>query len=249
MTFRTALALAPVALLAACRPDPATVHRRQGDELMQRSDFRGAAAEYAKSLALDPKQEKIWEKLAFCRVRTDEKDLAAEALVKVADLKTEVAPKAEVFRNAAGIFLQGTDKSKAEKYLLEAVRLDPTDEASLTWLGEIASEKGGARFEMQRAVPEELEKAIRWYGRLIELRPDGNAAHANRRIAVLKYLGHLDEEKRREELRLRTRGRDPTVAADVRERVGRMDAKAAELRRLLDESNAKLAPKRKPSAM
>lgn len=248
MTFRTALALASIAFLVACKPDPAVLHRQTGDDLLRRSDFAGAALEYAKSLELDPKQEKIWEKLAFCRVKTGEKDLAAEALVKVADLKVGEPQKAEVYRNAAGIFLQGADRAKAETYLVEAVRFEPSDEQSLTWLGELASEKGGARFEMATAVPEELDKAIGYYGRLIQLRPDGAAAHLNRRIVLMKYLGHLAEERLRAEAALRRSGRDANAAAEARERIARIDAKSAELRRMLDESNQKVSPTRKVSA-
>jgi len=248
MVSRTALALAPLALLVACKPDPAVVHRTAGDDLMARSSFAGAAAEYAKSLALDAKQRKTWEKLAFCRVKTGERDLAAEALGKLAELEADDAQKAEVYRNAAGIFLQGADQEKAEKYLVEAVRVAPGDEASLTWLGELASVKGGARLQAAPAVPAELEKAIGYYNRLIALRPEGTAAHANRRIALFKYLGHLAEERQREEKELRKSGRDATAAAATRERVARIEAKSAELQRMLDESNEKLARGRKPAA-
>lgn len=246
MTFRTALTLVPVALLLACKPDPAVGHRKQGDELLQRSDFGGAAAEYARSLALDPKQEKIWEKLAFCRVKTGENELAAEALVKVADFRPAPAQKAEVFRNAAGIFLQGPDRAKAERYLAETVRLDPSDEASLSWLGELAAEKGGARLEQAAAVPEELDAAIRYYGRLVELRPDGSAARANLRIVLVKYLNHLAGERHREQLQLARLGRDAAAAAEGRERVARIDARSAELRRMLDESSPRVTRGRKP---
>ncbi len=248
MIARMALALAPVAVLAACSAPPAAAQRDQGDELMQKSDFRGAAAAYGRSLELDPKQEKVWEKLAFCRVKTGEKDLAAAALVKLADFKPGNAQKAEVFRNAAGIYLQTPEQDKAEKYLLESVRLDPSDETSLNWLGELASQKGGARFQDQQAVPAELDKAIGYYDRVIQLRPDGKAAYANRRIVVLKYLGYLADERGREQSRLARARRDPGAAAEARDRLARIDAKSTELRRLLDESNAKLAPKRKGSA-
>ncbi|HEY6099729.1 MAG TPA: hypothetical protein VIW03_09885 [Anaeromyxobacter sp.] len=244
MTPRTALALAPLVLLAACKPDPATVHREAGDDLLRKSDFAGAAAEYARSVALDPKQPTVWERLAFCRVKTGEKELAAEGLVKLADLKPENAQKAEVFRNAAGVFLQGPDRARAEPYLVAAVRLDPQDEASLTWLGELASEKGGARLDVATAVPEELEKALGYYGQLVALRPDAMAAHANRRIVLVKYLGHLAEERRREAARLRRGGRD---APGTREVVARVDAKYAELKRMLDEENQKIASLRKPA--
>ncbi len=245
MTFRAALALVSLALLVACKGDPAVEHRKLGEELFGRSDFAGAAAEYAKSLALDPKQEKLWEKLAFCRIKIGENEAAAEALVKLADFKPVPAQRAEVFRNAAGIFLQGPDRVKAERYLAETVRLEPADEASLGWLAELAAEKGGARVDLAPAVPEELDSAIRYYTRLIELRPTGAAAHANRRLVLVKYLNYLGEEKRREELQPR-RGRDAGAVAEARERVARIDAKSAELRRLLDESDARLTGKRKP---
>lgn len=244
MTFCRALALVTVALLVACKSNPAVEHRKEGDALFQRSDFAGAAAAYAKSLALEPKQEKVWERLAFCRVKTGESEAAAEALVKVADFKPAPAQKAEVFRNAAGIFLQGPDRLKAERYLVETVRLEPADEGSLGWLAELAAEKGGARIDASPAVPEELDSAIRYYNKLIELRPEGKAAHANRRLVLVKYVNHLAEEKRREETALR-RGRATGAAAEGRERVARIDAKLAELRRLLDESEAKLTGKRK----
>jgi tetratricopeptide (TPR) repeat protein len=245
MLSRTALALAPVLLLLACKQDPAVLHREAGDELLQKSDFAGAAKEYAQSIALDAKQAQVWERLAFCRMKMGEKDQAAEGLVKLADLKPERAQKAEVLRNAAGLYLQSPDRAKAERYLLEAVRLDPKDEASLTWLGELASEKGGARLDIATAVPAELDKALGYYDRLIAIRPDSGAPYANRRIVCVKYLGHLAEERTREGARLRRGGTD---AADARERIARIDAKSAELKRILDESNAKLASLRKPAA-
>ncbi len=248
MTFRTVLALTAVALLA-CKRDPAIVLREQGDDLLQRSDYQGAAAEYEKSLAADPKQDKIWEKLAFCRVKTGEKDRAAEALAKLADLRAAPADKADVLRNAAGIYLQTPDQDKAEKYLLEVVHLVPADESSLTWLGELASQRGGARIELAPANPAELDKAIGYYGQLVALRPDSKPAHANRRIAVTKYLGWISDEKWKQQSALKRAGRDAAAAAAARERIAQLDAKAVELKKLLDESNARLAPPKKAAAM
>ena len=128
MAFRTALALAVLALLAACKRDPAVVHREAGDDLLARSDFGGAAAEYAQSLAATPAQPQVWSKLAFAKLKAGDRDGAAEALAKQAEAETDVARKADAYRNAAGIYLQNTDQDKAERYLLEAVRVDPADE-------------------------------------------------------------------------------------------------------------------------
>jgi tetratricopeptide (TPR) repeat protein len=185
-----ALVLAALAC-AACKPPPAVGLREAGDDRFRASDFAGAATEYQKSLALDPKQEIVWERLAFCRLRTGEKALAVEALARVAALKVTPAQKAEAFRTAAGVWLQTDEREKAVPLLLEAVRLEPADETSLNWLGEIASEKGGARLAMATAVPEELEKAIGWYDRILALRPDARAPQANRRIAAAMGLGHF----------------------------------------------------------
>src|SRR5215208_2020012 len=106
MTRRSALALTLLAL-AACTRDPSIVHREAGDDLLRGGDFAGAAKEFTESLKVDPRQPGVWEKLAFCRVKTGEKEAAAEGLVKLADFKPSDAQKAEVYRNAAGIFLQG----------------------------------------------------------------------------------------------------------------------------------------------
>lgn len=248
MTFRTALALTAVAVLA-CQRDPSIVLREQADDLLQRSDFAGAAAAYEKSLALDPKQDKIWEKLAFCRVKTGEKDRAAEALLKLAELKSTPAEKADVLRNAAGMYLQTPEQDKAETYLVQVVKLVPADETSLTWLGEMASQRGGARMDLAPAMPGELDKAIGYYARLVALRPDSKPAHANRRIAVVKYLGWVSDEKWKQQSALKRAGRDPAAAAAARERLAQLDAKSAELKKLLDESNARLAPQKKASSM
>ncbi len=243
MTIRPVPALALLALLAACKPDPSIVHRKAGDDLLSLSNFKGAAEEYEKSLALDPAQVKVWEKLAFCRVKTNENDKAAEALVKTVPLMPDDKAKAEVYRNAAGVFLQTPERPKAERYLVEAVRLDPKDEASITWLGEIASQAGGARSQWERGVPEHLEKAIGHYNRLIELRPDGAAAHTNRRIVLVKYLTQIGEQRQLEQ-RVMKRTRDPQAIADGRARLAALDAKAKELQKLLDESNEKLTKKK-----
>jgi tetratricopeptide (TPR) repeat protein len=244
MTFRSALALAALALLAACKRDPSIVHREAGDELLARSDFAAAAAEYAQSLAAAPGQPEIWDKLAFAKLKAGDRDGAAEALAKRAEIETAPARKADAYRNAAGIYLPG-DGDKAERYLLEAVRVDPADEASLGWLGELASARGGARVQLGPVVPAKLDEAIGYYGRVIALRPDSRAAHANRRIVAVKYLAAVDDDLAAQTARLKRAGKDAAAAADATERIARADAKKAELQKLLADSNAALSPAQK----
>lgn len=249
MTTRTALAVAVLSLLAACERNPALVHREAGDDLLARSDFKGAAAEYGKSLALAPAQPQLWSKLAFANLKAGDRDGAAEALAKQAEGETEPARKADAYRNAAGIYLQaGTDQDKAERYLLEAVRVDPADEASFAWLGELASIRGGARVQVGPVVPAELDKAIGWYGRVIAIRPDARAAHANRRIAIVKYLRALDDERAAQAARLSRAGKDAAAAADASDRIAKAGAKKAELQQLLADSDARLSATRKAAA-
>ncbi len=248
MTFRPALALAVLALLAACTRDAAIVHREAGDDLLGRSDFKGAAAEYAQSLALAPGQAQVWSKLAFAKLKSGDRDGAAEALAKQAEAEADPARKADAYRNAAGIYLQNTDQDKAERYLLEAVRVDPADESSLAWLGELASVRGGARVQVGPVVPAELDKAIGWYGRAIALRPDARAAHGNRRIAIVKYLGALEDERAAQTARLKRAGKDAAAAADAKDRIAKAEAKKVELEALLAESNAKLSATRSAAA-
>ncbi len=245
MTLRSALALAALALLPACKRDPAIVHLEAGDDLMARSDFAGAAAEYAQSVALAPAQPKAWEKLAFAKLKSGDRDGAAEALARCAEVEPVPARKAEAYRNAAGVYLPDGDRDKAERDLLEAVRVDPADEASLSWLGELASIRGGARVQLGPVVPAELDEAIAYYGRVIALRPDARAAHANRRIAIVKYLSALDDERGAQTARLARAGRDAAAAADAKERIAKAAAKRAELEKLLAESNARLSPTQK----
>ncbi len=249
MTFRSALALAAaLALLAACKRDPSIVHREAGDDLMARSDFAAAAAEYEQSLAVTPAQPKLWEKLAFAKLKAGDRDGAAEALAKHAGIETVPARKAEAYRNAAGIYLQTPDAAKAERYLLEAVRVDPSDEASLSWLGELASVRGGARVQLGPVVPAELDAAIVYYGRVIALRPDSRAAHANRRIAIVKYLHALEDERAAQTARLGRAGKDVAAREDAKERIAKAEARKAELQNLLAESNATLSPTQKAAA-
>ena len=83
MTPRPALSLAILLPLLACKPDPAVAHRMAGEDAMGKLDFKGAAAEFAQSVALAPAQPVVLEKLAFCRLKAGDEDGAAQALVRL----------------------------------------------------------------------------------------------------------------------------------------------------------------------
>jgi hypothetical protein len=48
--------------------------------------------------------------------------------------------------------------AEAEKYFYQILTLDPKDTAAMGWLGELASERGGARSNTKPPVPSELER-------------------------------------------------------------------------------------------
>jgi hypothetical protein len=87
-------------------------------------------------------------------------------------------------------------------------------------------------------VPVELDKAIAYYGRIIALRPDGLAAHANRRIAIVKYLPALEDERAAQTARLKRAGKDAAAAADAKERIAKAEATKAELEALASRTRS-----------
>jgi len=234
--------------LGACTPapDPAAVERQAGDDLFRKQDWIQAAAAYQRSLDANPKQEKTWEKLAAALMRAERRDQAAQALVKTLEFKKDAAQKAEVYRSAAGVFLQSAQRDQAKPYLLEALKLEPKDEASISWLGELAAFRGGARSNEMPAVAEELDEALVWYGKLIELKPESRAAWAHRRVVLVKYTNLLLERQRAAaESARQKRGAEQAAA---RERAATLGAKAQELAKQVEEIDRKLAELKKAQA-
>ncbi len=240
---RGALILGALALLttSACGgPDLATQHRERGDTHLANSEWQKAAEEYDQSLAADPKQEKTWEKKAYAHMQAGEMDKADAALLKTLDLKPDAAKKAEVYRNLAGMYMQKANSEKAEMYFLEAVKIDPKDDTSLGWLGEMHSQKGGARDMKAPAVPDELNKAIGWYDKMIAAKPELPTAYLNKRIAVNKLLDNEKQQKAAADMEAQNAAGDKDKEAEAKARAEKHQARMDELKKQFDELTVKL---------
>ncbi|HSB21263.1 MAG TPA: hypothetical protein VLD85_14745 [Anaeromyxobacteraceae bacterium] len=235
-----------LALGCAQKPDPAVVHREAGDDRLQKGDHAGAAAEYQQSLAANPKQEPVWEKLALSRVRLGDRDGAAAALLETLPFKRNPEQKAELYRNVAGIYLQSPERDKAEKYLLEVLKLAPDDETTLSWLAEMEAERGGARSNDAPATPEHLDAALRYYRRLADIRPTSPAPLAHQRIVLSKYMQYLASRRAAAEQALRWKKKGEV--AETRQRIDEIQRRAGEIQGELDGVNRKLAELRRPRA-
>lgn len=244
------LSLAAGALIAGCEHErnPALEHRKLGNVLYERADFEAAAAEYERSLAADPKQEKLWDKLAFTYKKAGLTDKAAQTLKKTLPFKADDQARTQVYRNIAGMYLEKGDGKGAEQYFGEALTIDPKDEQSLTWLAEISSQLGGARNQTQPAIPARLTQAISLYDQVIAVNPGASMAYVNKRIALIKYMnGELQSKMyAEEEAKKYRRHKDIAVAAN--ERAKAHADKAAELKLLVEETSKKLAEVNKASA-
>ncbi|HTN54238.1 MAG TPA: hypothetical protein VML50_17645 [Anaeromyxobacter sp.] len=244
--------LVSAALGAGClvsKPDPATEKRQAGDDALAKSDFAAAAAAYEASLAVDPKQEKVLERLASAYAHLDERDKAAAALARKAELQKDPAQKAETLRQVAGLYLQSADRDRAEPWLRQVLALAPDDDATITWLAELAADRGGARSNVAEANPADLDVALGYYDKLIALRPDSLTGYAHKRIVLTKYLGYVRKQQQAAEQSLgRARGSEQ---AAIREKIATAKGRAGELQAALDQVDQKIAALRtkpKPAA-
>ena len=236
-----AIALAAFAGFAGCaKEDPAEVHRRKGNELFKKDQFAQAAEEFTLSLQANPQQEKIWEKLAVTYQRAGNQQKAVEALLKTVDFKTDPQAKAEVYRNVAGMLLQGPKPFDAEQYFTSAVKLDPKDDSSLLWLAEMESTRGGARAMQADPVQEHLDKAIGYYDQIIAAKPEALLAYVNKRIVLLKLMNAAKKEKESSEALAAVLKKDPVKKKEALERASLQQARMDELKVKADELSDKI---------
>lgn len=232
-------AAAALGLFACQKPDPASVHRDKGDELFDKDNWIAATEEYAQSLQIDPKQEKLWEKKAVAHMKAGKLDDAAASLLKLLDSAPGPKERSEVYRKVAAIYLE-KKPDESEKYFLEAVKADPKDTDSLAWLGEIASVRGGARAGQSTAVPAQLEKAVAYYEQAIAINPSAPIPYVNKRIALFRYMAYEQQQKAAVEQEIRggrgTRARIEEAKAEVT----RHEVRAAELKLQIDQLGTKI---------
>jgi tetratricopeptide (TPR) repeat protein len=219
-------------------PDASDTHRNAANAHFQANAFSEAAAEYETSLRLKPKQDlKIYEKAAFAHMKAGAYDKAAAVLKQTIDLRPDAAGKVETFRNIAGMYMQAAqNQEKAEEFFYQALMLDPKDEQSLTWLAEIAAQRGGARATKAEAVPEHLERALARYDQLIGLAPAAPNPYINKRIVLSKYLEYVMRQKQLAESDLASNKSDAALAASFQKKVDDHQTKLVELKAKLDEA-------------
>jgi tetratricopeptide (TPR) repeat protein len=223
------LLVASALCLSACKGEPpeakeARLHLDKGEALFLQRDFAAAAVELEQALKLSPRLDlKVWEKAAFCYMKAGNTEKAAELLVKTIELKPDDATyKLERYRDLSSMYLQAQVLDKAEQWFLEVMKLDPKDDQSLAWLGEIAAIRGGARAAKAPVHPDRLDVALARYDQLIALTPAAPAPYINKRIVLTRYLGYLGEQ-----------------VANAPDRA-KMQARIDELKAAFSENNRKL---------
>ena len=213
------LALSIMATGCSKPEDPAALHRALGNEYARKAEWSSAATEYGLSLQANPRDPKVWELKANAHLRLGQLREAAESLTKPAEYTSDPAAKAECYRLVAGMYVEQRAFDEAEKAFSEALKFDPRDENSLSWLGEIASARGGARSMSDPPDPVFLMKAVGYYEKVIALNPENLFAYVNKRIALTKYLVLEDQERALAEKLIQLERKDPSKVAAAQARL------------------------------
>lgn len=230
------------------KPDPVKVHRAAGTKAFNRKDYKTAVEQYALSLQHNPKQEKIWETKALAHSQLGETDEAAASALKLLDFKETPEEKAEVYRNVAGIYMKSGPLEKAEQYFHEALKINAKDEASLGWLAEIHSQKGGARAMGAPVVPEHLDKALEYYDKVIAINPKSPTTYLNKRIVMAKYMEHERKQAADAESEAAENAKNPEVVKEAQERAAQHLARAEEFKQKFDELTQQFSEASKAAA-
>jgi tetratricopeptide (TPR) repeat protein len=227
------LALGGVAGCKDEKAEAAKAHRITGSDHMSKKEWKEAAAAYALSLEADPKQEKVWEKKAFAHMQLGQMAEASAAVLKIMDLKTAPAEKAEVYRTLASMQMQGGTTEEAEKYFNEALKLEPKDEASLGWIAEIYAQRGGARSMAAPIVKADLEKSLNYYDQVLAINVNSANTYLNKRVVMSRLAEY---ERQQQEMALSEAAENAKDKAIVDE----ANARAAEHQKRIDEFQAQI---------
>lgn len=177
------------------RNEPGRVHRQKGIEAFKKQRWAEAAQEWQMSLDARPEQKELYEKLAFAWVKAGKLDEAAEVLKKTVAFQETPKDKLDITRKIAAMYMQGGRLDKAEQYYQEVLKVEPKDDAAITWLGEIQSVLGGARAAAIPADLPRLEQAIAYYDQALEINPENLTPWVNKRIALFKMRDHWQLKK------------------------------------------------------
>lgn len=232
-------AIALMTALPACKdppPSPAKMHLTAGDKHRVASEWKEAAEEYGKSLEADPKQEKVWETKAYCHQQAGDTEAAVATLMKWAETKTEAAEKAKLIRFGADLWRQKPNMEKAEAAYLEALKVLPTDTESLSWLGEMHSQKGGARDGKAPAVPAELDKAYGYYEKVAGITPDKPDPYINQRVILTKLKAYHAKEQTDAEALAKSLEKEK----DAKDKIAEATAKAEKSKAAVEETQKKI---------
>ena len=229
-----------IVLTGCSKPeDPATLHRALGNEYARKADWSSAATEYGLSLQANPRDRKVWELKANAHLRLGQLREAAESLTKPAEYTSDPNAKAECYRLVAAMYVEQKEFDEAEKAFAEALKFDPRDENSLSWLGEIASARGGARSMTDPPDPVWLTKAIAYYDKAIALNPDNLFAYVHKRIAITKYLAFEEQERTLADRLVRLERKDAAKAA-AQTRLTEATTRIGEFQKEIDKLTTKI---------
>ena len=230
-------------------PEPALVHRVKGSDHLSKNEYAEAIAAYDLSLQADPNQEKVLEKKAFAQMKLGKTEDAVATLLKTADFKSTPADKLDVYRTAAGIFMQAGKLDQAEQTYLQALKLEPKDEISLGWLAEIYSQRGGARSMAAPVVPEHLDKALDYYNQVLAINPNSSATYLNMRVIMGRFMENAKQQKQVAELEaLENMKKDKIKAKEAEERATQLQAKIDEYMARFQEFSQKFSEAKKAEA-
>jgi tetratricopeptide (TPR) repeat protein len=220
--------------------DPAVVHRALGNEYARKDDWTAAAREYGLSLEANPRERKVWELKANAHLRLGQLRQAAESLAKPAEYTSDPIAKAEAYRLVASLYVEHREFEEAEKAFAEAFKFDPRDELTLSWLGEFASARGGARSPSDLPDPPWLTKAIAYYDQAISVNPNNLFSYVNKRIALHKYIVFEQGEKALADRLIQLERRDASKVTAARARLAEATARIEGFENEIEELSQKI---------
>ncbi len=236
-----ALGFVGVATLQACKEAPSKTHHRAAIEAFKNGEYAKAGAEYDQVYALDPKiDERVQEKGAQAWANAGNYDNAAAILERLANGK-QGQERIEMIRKVASIYMKGNDLEKAETWFGKALALNPKDDVTISWLGEIASTRGGARSATAPANPEQLDLALKYYDDALALNPNRVGYYVNKRVIYLKYLDFLKKQGEQATADAEASKKDKKAQADLLEEADTARKRFDATKLAFDAANEKIS--------